>query len=207
MTRNQLIEMVEDRLVKYHAGVDTTEMFTPQMIGIHLELAYSTVLNQIIQKQQMQNGSSDLNSYATTYKDLEIKEDEVRGEKYIQLPVKPIDIMHNEAIRLVAPNKDKKSFFFSRIEGGQNVLMQCLDVNNRQDGVYYLDGEKIYFERINEDLETMQVVMIPSLQAQEDDVDITLPREGGTAVVDTCYNMLIAKYNLPADNVNDQTIV
>lgn len=207
MTRDQVIEMVQDRLVQNHPGVDTDDMFSPQMIGIHLEVVYATVLNQIIEQQEARNGSAELNSYSVTYRDLEVKVDTKRDQKYIELPVKVADLKDQKAIRLVAPNKDAKSFFFGRRPGAHNAMMQCLDVNNREDGIYVLEGDRIYFERIDEDLELMQAAVIPALESLGDDAEITLPRQGETNVIDMVYKMLVSKYGLPADNVNDQTRV
>lgn len=207
MTRRQLIEMVQNRLVHYNVGVDTTEVITPQMIGAYLEIAYSTVLNTIIKQNKSRNGFSELNSYGQTYRDLDVQEDQNRNQKYVQLPVEPIDLMDQMAIRLVAPNGSQKSFFVARRPGAHNAMMQFLDVDKREDGVYYLEKDRIYFEKIDSDLEKMQVVMIPSLRGRGIDDEIKLPETGETNVLDMCYQMLVSKYNLPADNVNDQTQV
>ena len=86
MTRQQLIELVEHRLVHNQVGMDTVEMYSPQMISKHLELAYNYVLNQILEAKKKFGLPSDLNSYAKTFKGIEIKFDKNREEFYVKLP-------------------------------------------------------------------------------------------------------------------------
>lgn len=207
MTRDGYIEMIEDRLVRNHVGVDTSEMFSQQMIGSYLDVCYSTVLNQIIEKEKRSSGRSELDTYAKSFYGLEVKEDLVRNEKYVLLPYKPASLTGNKSLRSVSANADKLYSFFIRNNGPKNIILSQLDVNNLEDGVCYLDGDRVYFEKIDPDLSKISVVFIPGLLALDEDIDVVLPREGEANVVDMCYNMLVSKYNLPPDNVNDQTSV
>jgi len=205
MTRQELIEMVEFRLVTNQVGMDTVEMFSPQMISKHIELAYTYVLNQILEKKKQYNIPVELNSYSKTYKDIPIEKDDQRDEYYADLPVKPLELMENQAIRIVAPSKSLKDAFFARILGGHDFIMSSLDVNKMSIGSYYLEGERIYLQDIPDGLEKLQVIMIPSFDNYELNEQIVLPRDGETMVIETAIEMLIQKYNLPPDNVNDQS--
>lgn len=205
MTRQELIEMVENRLVHNTPGVDTTEMFSQPMISKHLELTYEYVLNQIISKNKIQTGLAELNSYAKTYYGIEVKEDSDREQKYVNLPVKPVKLMRNEAIRLVSSNKSVKDAFFIRQGGAQRYMMSTLDVDKMHTGKCYVEGDRIYFDHIDPDLEKVQISMIPSFDNYALDDEIILPLEGESMVVENTVQMLLNKYNLPPDNVNDQT--
>ena len=206
MTKEQLIEMINHRVVRNQVGMDTTDFVSEQMIEAHLELAYDSVFNQIITKR-LHNGLMDLNSYGKTYKGVEIKYDKERFEYYSDLPVKAAELVDNEAIRLISSNKDIRDAFFPRKLGAQSFIMGSLDVNNEGSSKYYLERDKVWYVDIDPDLEKVQMIIIPSVSEVGYDEELSLPAEGESIIVDMVVQMLVQKYNLPPDSVNDQNVL
>jgi hypothetical protein len=127
-------------------------------------------------RQNLAKGSYSINnSWISTYPEVQIYFSEVRKEKYVTLPVKPIELPGDRCIRLVCPTEDQSDMFVLVDNNAQGIFKELEAGNLSGLKVCYLEGDRIYFPGLTRNISKVMVKMLAGTDGLDENAPIPIP--------------------------------
>lgn len=150
--------------------------------------------------KQQEEETSLPNSFIATYENVEIKLNEDRGLRYIDLPARVVPFPKDMGINVVAPMKGNDDFF--RMDGPYQ--------DSHYDGYisktrYFLEGSRIYFKNLSGAACKVLVRMMGSIDEFDDDAEAPIPAGLEPEVIQITYEFLTGQRMMPQDNTNNHS--
>jgi hypothetical protein len=195
-TRNQLIELCQNKLGGGSATADIKKRYRPGIVDLYLAIAFNDLLVKVFNEDKDPN-HSNLDSYVKIYSPCVINAADATGKKYIDIPTtsttKLLQIPNNFAIR------DIYTFYTTsrapvrclyRPNGADNIYSQ-LEVNTYLEAPRYeLTGEKIYFSSHISNVATVRVHMVVPWSEFDWDEFVPFPLQTEMAIFDGVVNRI-----------------
>jgi len=171
MTKGKLIESI---IIKINGGrltSDTRVRREDVEVLLASAINYTTTSQFYINRKE--TGENDIpESFVSTYHNVAVLEDTDRSLRYIDLPTGILTLPKNYGLQSVSPMK------------GSNIFVQT-NFNDRQQNEYYsnsfadislywLEGEKVYFQNLPQITDKVLVRLIQSLKDIADDQELPI---------------------------------
>lgn len=194
MTARQWIDLMIDVLAGGDAPQSLKGKHHPEVIRKHLTIVHNYLIGKVAYPQAVQlHDVGFLDSLAKTFMDVDIEEDEARGEKYSELPSTYIPLPHNRGIRMVAPQQGQSKPFLYRYNNSSRIL-DNLDVSDvYPEGRYYLENNRIYYSGLPYEMDKVLIKMVIPFDAFDDDDEVVFPAGYGKIVSDMVIQSMAGK--------------
>lgn len=179
MKIERIVSLVQNRL-----GLGR---FHEEVVREALSRAYNTLLSQ----------EDDLAPFRKRYHNIGISKDEY-DMYYSNLPTSVANV---DIPVLIYPTK-VDDIIFVPTEDGEMAVLNNLDVSIISDTILYrIQGNKIYYEWMNSDIDEVRLELIPDIEGLDWDEDIYVPQNLDEVLVETTVNFLMG--SPPFTNIND----
>lgn len=175
MTKDQFIELVRRNLQGSDAPVAVRAQYDPREIELYANMAYDDMIGLIGLEAKKTKDYSLLDNFGQAYKRT-IQYDSDRDEKYVDLEIQVVPLGDNMGIRQVSPYKGQQDAFQYRDNNSQAVFSKLLIDVMDSTPTYYVELPRIYFDdKINQDLTTVMVKLIPPFSKLEGEGEVFVP--------------------------------
>lgn len=208
-TKDNWIDALKDYFANGDCPQEMKGKYHPEILAFHLGVAIDYLVVKVLypEASKFENWGM-LDTYAKTYTNVEIKYDAERDEKYIDLPVQPINLPANRGVRIVSTMKDQKNYRFIYRDNNTSNVYGNTDV----DEVitiprYYVEGDKLFFSRhIPYDLKKLLVKLIVPFDALDYDDNVNVPQGFGKLAFDLVVQSLSGRKLEKVSNDNNANI-
>jgi len=195
ITKAQIAALVAD----IKAGGDPPEnsKYHPKNIAVIVDF----VRNTLIETEYRQTGTiSDI--LVKGFNNVKVQKDTERDESFSELPSTIAAIMDNLGLRQVSPMKDQKMVFAISFNGAR-AMFEGLEGQLTQRTIVYPEGNKIFYENIDPNVEKVLIKMIPSVLTLKDNDPIPVPANKEKLLIDLVREQLDEAKFTVQDKYND----
>jgi len=197
MTRDQFVELVRKNLQSSDAPAAIRGKYSERQIQLYAQMAYDDMIGIIGEEANKTKDYSLLDNFGKAYKRT-VQTDTDREEKYIDLAIQVVPLGDNMGIRQVSPFKNQKLAFQYRDNNAQAVFSKLLVDVVCNVPTYYVELPRIYFDdKIEKDLKTIMVKLIPPFSQLKGDDDVFVPGGQNGRVFQTVLELIQNKERHP----------
>ncbi len=201
VTKGEFSELVIDLL---SGGDSSTEnKYHPEIVWKAAEFIYASIVAQSFFKDADGNAYDINGDFITAFKNVDVKLDSDRDEKYSDLPTGIISVKDNRGLRQVSSMKDQKTVF-TLIPNG--ALATHFGLESSALNPYtemYVEGGKIFYVNINKLADKVLIKMIGSISGLGIDNEIPIPANLEKALLDGTLEFLREPKATNQDKIND----
>jgi len=212
MKKIELVEMIADYLQGGDAPIEVKGKYHPAILEKWVESVYNELIFQTasgaLDPKNDQTDFSQLDTFASMYRDIDVLNDTDRSLKYSVLPFPPVKLPEDLGIRMVCPNDDMENPFahvdntsqpiFAALEVGTVDTVPIFWIEKQSDYTY-----RIYFKNSGTVAKVAMLLIVPL--SQYDDFDeVPMPAGKDKLVLDMVIDALMRKPQ--PDNINDNVI-
>lgn len=190
MTKREFIDLLKHKLAGGDCPQELKGKYHPEIISRHLSMAFNHAVNRRYD-QSVKKGNFDyLDAFTKTYAGVSVQYNDLRDEKYADIPVSYMSLPKNRGVRLVYPGSAVDRFFRYRANNRQTI-MSMLDVGQQAEHAsFYVEGNKIYFWNIGDyDAITMKIVV--AFDNLEDDDEVPIPQGYEKIIFDLVFQTML----------------
>lgn len=197
MTRDQFVELIRRNLQGSDAPAAIRGKYSEREIQLYAAMAYDDMVGIIGNEANKTKDYSLLDNFGKSYKRT-IATDTERDEKYIDLDIQVVPLGDNMGIRQVSPYKGQQNAFQYRDNNAQAVFSKLLVDVVCSTPTYYVELPRIYFDdKIDKDLTTVMVKLIPPFSQLKGDDDVFVPGGQNGRVFQTVLELIQNKERHP----------
>lgn len=196
MNKPEFIELVKIALNGGTPPSKSEGKFHDVVIEKHIGLAYSSVVGQI-QDPFMLDG------FVFTFRNIPVEYDEDVDMKYSNLLAPVMNTVYFTGLRQVSPMKNQNISFFIRKSGSQPVWSNMEVSQVFTENALHIEGDRIYFQQINDEYQKLLVRQILPFDKLSDDVDFDIPGGAGGAMFAQIIQQMQVQLQIPENNKND----
>jgi hypothetical protein len=195
-TKEQFVELVR---ISLEGGIGSTKednRFHPEVLGMHVQMAYNDVVSQI-------KDTNILDQFSKTYYPIDVLTDNDTSEKYSTLPAALLNTVMGSGLRMVCALKDSNYMADIRKNNSQWTMGE-LEVSQ-----YFtkfagrVDGKRFVYDIIDSDITQVRMKLIPGFQDLDDDDEIYMPGGKDSFIFRAVMEQLMPQYKTPTAMKND----
>ena len=208
MTKEQLIDLIIDRLAGGDCPQELKGKYHPEIVSKHIGIAMNYLMQNIVVKEAERSGTSVYDAYTKTFKNIEVLFDSDRNEKYSVLPCSIIVLPENRGVRMISPMHDQKTNFVYRANNSVSIYGH-LDVNFVSDRTrFYVEGSTVFYdEHLSDDINKVLMKLIPEFDSLDDDDEVGIPSAYGKLIFDLVIQSMLGKPPEKMSNDNNANVI
>lgn len=182
-TKAQLVELVRRRALQNGIGVnDDNARLTYRQVELELDQTFQDLIFLTLKASE-----NDLNSYAKTYNNLNIKFDGEERVYYVKLPAEVIQLPNNIGIRLVQGVGENARKFYRTSHEDIDMFMDTFVPSHYDRPLYIKDKDRLLFKNFDfrsHNVRKIILKLVVPLSEYGDDEDVSLPAGRQTEFLD-----------------------
>ena len=208
MTKEQLIDLIIDRLAGGDCPQELKGKYHPEIVSKHIGIAMNYLMQNIVLKEAERSGMSVFDAYTKTFKNVDVLTDDDRNEKYSLLPCSVVVLPENRGVRMISPMHDQKTNFVYRSNNSVSIYGH-LDVNFVSDRTrFYVEGSKVFYdEHLSDDIIKVLMKLIPEFDSLDDDDEVGIPSAYGKLIFDLVIQSMLGKPPEKMSNDNNANVI
>lgn len=196
MTKEQLIDVIVDKVNGGDGVADGMGHQHPAVIEKHIELAFNSIIYQLCLTAISNADFAQLDAFVKAFNNVSVTCDTARDEYYSTLPVAIINLPVNRGVRMICPMKDQHNAFVFR-ENNTCEIYDELEVGQIDNRIkYYLENTHIFYNKqMTDELATNGVLMkiIPTFSGWGDTDELPLPGGKDMEIIEAITQSLMGK--------------
>ena len=211
MTKGELIALIQSQV----AAGETTATIYKKMhyneVSKLISLVFDTLIWQAYEKYSEKRDPSVFDNYILSYPNPYTNENPVpvlkepkTGRYYSILPVPPLPMPKNMAIRHIGPTADEGTGFQYRNVSSTRIF-SGLEIDSISDVIEYsVEGMTVYYHRFDDNIREVSMKLLPHFSDIDDDQQIFLPMGTSTILFQAVTDALTGRMQIPEPTVNNQ---
>lgn len=202
ITKNQIANLIID--LKSGGEVSSSSKYDVRDVYHLIDIARDYLIQVDYNRNRAEGDYSINGDFVTAFKNVEVKIDEERNERFSYLPSRVINLPYNRGLRQVSAMQGQGDAFIIS-ENGAIAIFDKLEAGSISNTICYLEGKKIFYKNIPENITKILIKMVASLDNIGEDDPIPIPASMELELYEKVVSLLNEEKATPQDLVSDSS--
>lgn len=192
MKKIEIIDVLKHNLAGGDCPQELIGKYHPEILSKHIEMAWNYLIKTVAYREAEQlDDWGLLDAFTKTYVPVEVKFDEVRNERYSNLPVSIVDLPRNRGIRFISDIHNQSNQYLYRDNNSVDIYSN-LDVSKViPTPRYYREGDKVFYSGLSSLIPNVLQKLIPNFSSLDDDDEVPIPSAYNKLIFDLVYQQMM----------------